>query len=265
MADIVSEAEALAASGARELILIAQDTTYYGRDLGGDGLPELLRELCGIDGLWKLRLLYAYPERVDDKLIEAMAASPRVARYIDIPMQHSDAAILRRMGRPGSGEKLLALLGRLRAAMPDITVRSSFIVGFPGETETQFKGLLDFLDEARLGRAGCFAFSPEEGTPAAKLPGRISAGVKRKRAERFMQRQDAVMARSLESMARRKMEVICDGFDEGAGMFACRGEADAPEIDTCVYLPPESGLVPGEIYSVSITGTNGADLYAELA
>ncbi len=265
-ADILAEAQRLAARGVRELILIAQDTTSYGRDLrDGSSLSGLLRALCKIDALWKIRILYAYPDQIDDELIETMASSDKIARYLDIPMQHASAAVLRRMARFGDRETLLGLIGRLRAAMPDITLRSTFIVGFPGETEAQFLELCDFLKQARLDRAGCFAFSCEEGTPAEKLTPQLDEETKQRRAEQFTLVQTELLAASRQKQIGREYEVICDGFDFERELFACRGEADAPEIDTNIWLPPASDLMPGEIYRVRVTGADTFDLYAELA
>lgn len=265
MADILAEARWLAAQGVRELILIAQDTTSYGSDLAGsETLAALLEALCGIEPLWKIRVLYAYPEKIDDSLIAVMARQDKIAKYLDIPMQHADAAVLRRMGRFGSEEQLLGLIERLRAAMPDITLRSTFIVGFPGETQHQFESLLAFLQRAQLDRAGCFAYSAEEGTAAARLPQQLEEETKAQRAEQFAAVQGEILYQKQLSKIGQIMQVICDGYDEAAGAFACRGEVDAPDIDTCVYLPPACDLMPGELYTVRITGTDGVDLTAEI-
>lgn len=263
--EIIDEAKALVLQGVRELIVIAQDTTSYGDDLEPSAnLAGLLNMLCEIDGVWKIRLLYAYPDRIDDELIAAMAAQPKIAKYVDIPMQHANIDILRKMGRFGDSEQFLSLLEKLRGAMPDITIRSTFIVGFPGETEDQFLELIDFIKEARLDRAGCFAYSAEESTPAEKLPGQLDDETKSRRAEQFVLVQSDIMTHKRENIIGREFEVICDGYDADIGYFACRGEADVPGIDTCVYLPLEFDLVPGELYMVKVTETDGVDLYAEL-
>lgn len=263
--EIVAEARELAAQGVRELMLIAQDITAYGLDLEpATRLSALLEQLCEIDGLWKIRLLYAYPDRIDRELIETIARQPRIAKYLDIPLQHASAEVLRRMGRFGDRERLSGLVAQLRGAMPEITLRSTLIVGFPGETESQFAELLDFLKETKLERVGCFAYSPEEGTPAARLPGQKSGRIKTARAERLMTLQNEIMWRAQQKKMGRHVEVICDGFDQEREMFACRGEADAPDIDTCIWLPPDADLVPGEIYSVRVTGADGVDLLGEI-
>lgn len=263
--DILAEAKQLAARGVRELIVIAQDTTSYGKDLDdGTSLSTLLKELCKIEDLWKIRVLYAYPDRITDELIQTMAENPKIARYLDLPLQHANKQVLKRMARFGDKETLLALIGKLRAAMPDITLRSSFIVGFPGETEEQFIELCDFLKEAKLDRAGCFPFSCEEGTAAEKLTPQLDEETKLRRAEQFTLVQTDVLAQKRQEQIGREIEVICDGFDFDRELFACRGEADAPEIDTNVWLEPECDLMPGEIYRVRVTDADEFDLYAEL-
>lgn len=264
--EIVAEAKTLAADGVRELIVIAQDTTRYGEDLEQPAtLTELLAELSQIELLWKIRILYAYPDRISDALIEQMAKNPKIAHYLDIPMQHANAAVLRRMGRFGDQKQMLALLTKLRSAMPDITIRSTFIVGFPGETEAQFLELLDFLKIAQLDRAGCFAYSAEEGTPAATLPGQVDDAVKQQRVEQFMFLQTSIMDQKRADLVGKTVEIICDGYDMERGLFACRGEADAPDIDTSIFLPLAADLMPGELYTVRVTGSDGCDLYAALA
>ncbi|MEA4911411.1 MAG: 30S ribosomal protein S12 methylthiotransferase RimO [Oscillospiraceae bacterium] len=263
--DILAEAASLVRDGVRELIVIAQDTTSYGKDLpNGESLAGLLRALARLDGLWKLRVLYAYPDRIDDALMEVMGQEPRIAHYLDLPLQHASAPVLRRMARFGDRPSLLALIERLRAAVPDITLRSTFIVGFPGETDAQFEELIDFLREARFDRAGCFEFSPEEGTPAEKLTPRVDDALKASRAERFRLVQSEIMAEKNREKVGRTVEVICDGFDEEKGMFACRGQADAPDIDSVVWLPLACDLMVGELYRVRITDADEIDLYAEL-
>jgi len=264
-AEIIDEARDLAGRGVRELIVIAQDTTSYGADLSPhENISGLLRDLCEIEGLWKIRLLYAYPDKIDDALIDVMSAQPKIAKYIDIPMQHCDAGVLRRMGRFGDEHTLLELIKKLRDAVPEITIRSTFIVGFSGESDEQFSRLLGFVQKARLDRAGCFAFSPEEGTPAEKLDGLTDEETRSRRAEQFMAAQTLIMEAKLKAMIGKTLEIICDGFDEEAGFFACRSEHDAPEIDTCIYLPLECDLVPGELYDAVITSAENGDLYGEL-
>lgn len=265
MEAILDEARALAKQGVRELILIAQDTTSYGRDLkDGSNLARLLRSLNEVDGLWKIRVLYAYPDRIDDDLIRTMAACEKVAKYLDIPLQHASREILKRMARFGDSEKLLSLIGRLREAMPEITLRSTFIVGFPGETEEQFLELCEFLRQAKMDRVGCFPFSCEEGTAAERLTPQLDEETKLRRVGQFELLQSDILARKRQAQIGREFEVICDGFDLEREMFACRGEADAPEIDTNVWIPVEADLMPGEIYTVRICGADACDLYGQL-
>lgn len=266
MADIIKEANELAARGVRELILIAQDTTSYGTDLShGESLAALLRELVKIKPLWRIRILYAYPERLTDELIELMANEPKITKYLDLPMQHASREVLRRMGRGGSGEENLALIKKLRAAVPDITLRSTFIVGFPGESEEQFEELMSFISAAKLDRAGCFAYSAEEGTPAARLKEQLDEETKQRRAELFTQSQTAIMLRRLDAAVGKTVEAICDGYDDSVGMFACRSDSDAPEVDSCIYVPAERDLMPGEVYNLEITAADGDTLLGDVA
>ncbi|MEG2677065.1 MAG: 30S ribosomal protein S12 methylthiotransferase RimO [Oscillospiraceae bacterium] len=263
--DIVSEAAELVGNGVRELIIIAQDTTGYGKDLdGGINLSMLLKKLCEIDGIWKMRILYAYPDRIDDELINTLASEPKIAKYLDIPFQHANAEVLKRMARFGSKEMLLDIINKLRAAMPDITIRSTFIVGFPGETEEQFIELCEFLKQAQLDRAGCFEFSCEEGTAAEKMTPQLDDETKHRRAEQFELVQTGILAQKRLTQLGRELEVICDAFDEERELFACRSEYDAPDIDTNVFVPLEADLMPGELYRVKIVKADMFDLYAEL-
>ncbi len=265
MENIINEARSLISSGVRELIIIAQDTTSYGKDLGGGAsLASLLTELCEIEGDFKLRILYAYPERITDELIEVIAREGKIAKYLDIPLQHASGAVLKRMGRFGDSRSLVSLIEKLRARILNITLRSTFIVGFPGESEEQFQELIDFIKEVKLDRAGCFEFSPEEGTPAMKLTPQIDDDTKAKRAESFRFIQSEITFRKNEERVGQTCFVICDGFDEEKGMFACRGDADAPDIDTLIYLPLESDLMVGEVYEIRITGADEFDLLGEL-
>ena len=262
--EIIAEARELAARGVRELVCVAQDTTSYGSDLeGGETLASLLSELAKIEGLWRIRVLYAYPERITDELIETIASEEKIAKYLDIPLQHASAEVLRRMGRVGCGADYLSLIEKLRSKCPDITLRSSFIVGFPGETEEQFSELLDLLRAARIERAGCFIYSAEEGTPAARMREQIPEEIKRERFERFCDMQNEILLRSLDDKVGKSVEVICDGYDGEREMFACRGDADAPDVDSAVYIPLERDLVPGEIYTVKALAADGADLLAD--
>ncbi len=259
--EILSEAEKLVSYGIREIILVAQDTTSYGSDCYENyRLADLLRELAQIKGLWKIRILYAYPERITEDLIDVIADTPQIAKYLDIPLQHADAAVLKRMGRIGSFESYLSLLEKLRSRIPGITVRSTFIAGFPGETEEQFQTLLRFIGEAKIDRAGCFAFSSEEGTPADRMGDQIPEEIREERAKRFYQLQTEMTEEKQRQLIGRSVSAINDGYSEENGAFRCRGDMDAPEDDCCILVPTEYDLIPGEIYTLSVSGINGLDL-----
>lgn len=262
--NIIREARLLAEKGVKELILVAQDTTAYGRDLdGGHDLPVLLERLAMTEGIWKIRILYAYPDNITDKLIMTIGQNEKIAKYLDVPMQHADGGILKMMGRSGNKETLLALVGRLRQGVPGIALRSSFMAGFPGEGEKEFCELMDFIRRAEIDRAGCFAFSPEEGTGAFGLGKKIPEKVKNTRVERFMAKQTQILQTKQQARTGQTLEVIIDGFDKHRGMYAARSELDAPEVDTVVYIHPEAGLKTGNIINVKITGYEGYDLFGE--
>ena len=264
--NILKEARKLVSYGVRELILVAQDTTAYGSDLkNGETLASLLRELAKIDGIWKIRILYAYPERVTDGLIDLMASEEKIAKYIDMPLQHADPAVLKRMGRFGSGEENLELIRKLRERIPGVTVRSTFIAGFPGETREQFNRLLDFVREAKLDRAGCFAYSEEEGTPAARMRKQNGERTKQRRTGDFYRLQSAVTEERQIGRIGTRFEAICDGYSEERGMFLLRGESDTPEDDCVCLVPLSEDLLPGEVYVLDCVDTDGPDLLCELA
>ncbi len=261
MGAILAEAKALADSGARELILIAQDTTSYGRDIGGEGLPGLLRALGGeLSHVPWIRILYAYPQFVTPELIEALAQLPNVCHYLDMPLQHAHPDVLKRMRRPPDMDAVRRLLESLRQAMPDIALRTTFIVGYPGETDAEFQTLLDFMAEARFDHVGVFRYSREPGTPAADLPGQIPDDVKRARYEQAMALQQEISrARNL-ALVGRVMDVLVDGA--GDGISVGRTYRDAPEIDGLVLVPGE--LPVGSFVRVRITGAMEYDLLGEV-
>ena len=266
--EILLEARELASAGAKELILVAQDTTAYGVDLTPkSSLGKLLEILCTVDGVWKIRVLYAYPERITDELLEVFARNDKIAKYLDIPLQHSDAEVLRGMGRFGNRDTMAALIEKIRTAVAGITLRSTFIVGFPGETREQFESLLNFLSVARFERAGCFAFSREEGTPADKLDGQLDDDEKKDRAEKFMLQQSIIMTAAQSKKVGEVFEAICDGYDRDKLAFACRTESDLPEDDTVVWLYSPNPVEAGDVVKVRIIAVddNGEDLIAEPA
>ena len=263
---LVAEAQQLAARGVRELNIIAQDTTRYGEDLyGKPSLDRLLTELCRIDGLRWLRVLYCYPDSITDELIEVMAREPKVLHYIDLPLQHCNSAILKRMHRRGDRESLTALLHKIKEKMPDVIFRSTFITGFPGETEEQFEELAEFAKEINFQRLGCFPYSQEENTPAAKMPDQVDDEIKQRRADIIMAHQQNVMAEYCESLIGTEVEVLVEGFDRLIGCWFGRTYADAPEVDGCVFFTAESKRPsPGDFVTVKITDTMGIDPVGEL-
>jgi ribosomal protein S12 methylthiotransferase len=259
---VVADAVELARQGVREIVLIAQDTTAYGRDRGErDALPGLVGAiLAAAPGLQWLRLMYAYPGHVSPRLIEVMAGDARVCRYLDLPLQHAHPDTLRRMKRPANVERTRRLIADLRNAMPDMALRTSFIVGYPGETEAEFEALLDFVAASRFDRVGVFLYSPEEGTPAASLPHPVPEEVKAERYDRLMALQQGISLELNQGQVGRTLDVLVEG--QGDGLSVGRSYRDAPEIDGMVILP---GEVPvGEMVPARITGAMEYDLIGEV-
>ncbi|HEX9118709.1 MAG TPA: 30S ribosomal protein S12 methylthiotransferase RimO, partial [Anaerolineae bacterium] len=267
VAAIVSEARGLVAQGAQEIILIAQDTTDYGRDLGRpDLLPHLIRSLLAeADGLRWLRLMYAYPGHVSPRLIEVMASDPRVCHYLDIPLQHGHPDVLRRMHRPSNVDKVLDTIAQMRAAMPDMAFRSTFITGLPGETEAEFAGLLDFVGAIQFDKVGVFPFSPEPGTPAGAMPGQVADEIKQERYDRLMAAQQRISLVRNQAQVGRTLDVLVEGSGEMTGrrgrVSLARSYRDAPEVDGLVVVPGQ--LQAGKIARVRISGALEYDLMAE--
>ena len=254
MENILAEAEALCAAGAKELIVIAQDTTRYGEDLYGTRrLPELLEKLCETEGLCWLRVQYLYPEAITDQLIGVIAAQPKIVNYLDIPMQHGADAVLSAMNRRYSGRDLRDLIAKLRERIPGVALRTSLIVGFPGESDADFEALCAFLESSQLPRVGVFCYSQEEGTPAAALPGQIDEETKRARAERVEALQSEVMDRFSESRLGRETRVLCEGYDRYAGIYFGRSYAELPEVDGKIFFRSEEPAEPGEMVTVRLT------------
>ena len=265
MENILSEAKELVSYGVRELILVAQDTTTYGTDLANPTtLAKLLHELGQIEGLWKIRILYAYPEHITQELIDEIVSNPKVAHYLDIPLQHASDTVLKRMGRFGSGKENLKLLQSLQEQIPNLTLRSTFIVGFSGETEEEFQELLDFIEQAQIDKAGAFIFSPEEGTPASRMKDFIDEKVQKERYDRFYELQYAIAKDKQASRIGTTIEAICDGYEEGKNAFLLRSDADAPEDDYNDLVPLQEDLIPGELYHLIPTKLDGLDLWCEL-
>jgi ribosomal protein S12 methylthiotransferase len=263
---VVQEAEALAARGVRELLLISQDTTFFGRDRQErDALPRLLRRLDRVDGLAWIRLLYLYPTTVSDDVVAAIAESEKVCRYIDLPLQHASAAVLRRMRRPGNRQVYDALLGRIRGRMPDVTLRTTFIVGFPGETADDFAELCAFVEDTGFDHVGVFTYSHEEGTRAFAAEDDVPAGVKAARRAELMERQQRIVAARLNRRVGERVTVMVDGPSPESGLvWQGRLAGQAPEIDSVVYLDqadPDQ-LRPGRLLDLRVVGARGYDLVA---
>ncbi|MBQ1687064.1 MAG: 30S ribosomal protein S12 methylthiotransferase RimO [Ruminococcus sp.] len=263
--NLIDEAKGLAADGVRELNIIAQDTTRYGEDLyGKPSLDKLLTELCKIDGLHWIRVLYCYPDSITDALIDVMAREEKIVNYIDLPLQHCNSEILRKMHRRGDRASLTALLNKMREKIPNVIFRSTFITGFPGETEEQFEELAEFAKEMNFQRLGCFAYSQEEGTPAAKMPDQLDDDVKQQRADIIMEHQQQVMAEYCESLLDTDIEVLVEGFDRLAECWYGRTYADAPEVDGCVFFTSPQKPQIGSFVTVHITDYLGCDPYGEI-
>ena len=261
MDDILYEARLLADSGVKELMVVAQDTSRYGTDFPEHKrlLPELLRRLCKIEGLHWIRVHYVYPDEIDDELIDVIATEPKIVKYLDIPIQHCNTKILKLMNRRGDGDFLRALLKKLRAKIPGLVIRTSLITGLPGEGEEEFRELCDFLRETKMERVGAFAFSPEEGTPAAEME-HVDTETAQKRAEIVEMLQSEIMDEWSASMIGKTLEVLVDGYDEEAEQFYGRTYADSPDIDGRVWIASDEPVQEGEFIMVTIDGCREGDL-----
>ena len=264
MESILEEAKALAESGTKELIVIAQDTTRYGRDLYKKWmLPEPLHKLGTVDGVEWIRLLYCYPDFMTEELMDTIAQEPKIVKYVDLPLQHCSGPVLRAMRRFGDREKLTALIGKMRERIPGLVLRTTVIAGFPGETEEDFAELCDFIKEIRFERLGCFAYSQEEDTPAAEMENQIEEEEKRRRAGRVMETQMGIMQDWGEAQVGRVFDVLTEGFDEETQCWFGRSYADAPEIDGRVYFTAADAPAPGQFVRVRITACTDCDLMGE--
>lgn len=260
--DCVAEAEWLAGEGVRELIVVAQDPTAYGEDWGKPGaVCELLDRLNAIQGLRWIRVLYAYPERITDEFIAAMQRNEKVVPYLDLPIQHCNDEILRGMNRRGGRREIEDAIARLRAAIPNLTLRTTLIAGFPGETEEQYAELCDFVRRVEFDRLGCFAYSPEENTVAARMENQLDEETKQRRADHIMEIQAEISARKQAERVGQTLECVCDGIDEESGMYLLRSKGDCPEIDGCVLTPGDVPLETGVFYNVTVTDSDTYDLY----
>lgn len=255
----VDEAKALAESGVKELILIAQDTTKYGQDLYGKySLDILLKELVKIDGIEWIRLFYCYPQRITDSLINVIANDEKICNYIDIPLQHSDKTVLKNMNRVGDGDDYRALISKMRKAIPDLALRTTFMVGFPGETDEQFENLCKFTEDVKFDKMGCFTFSPEEDTPAYDMQNQIDDDVKVRRQEVLMNKQYFITEELNKQRIGRIYKVIIDTFD--GEKYVGRSYMDSPEIDSGIIFTCDNNLNIGDFVNVEITDYNGYDL-----
>ena len=262
--ECVEEARALAADGIKELIVIAQDTTRYGEDLYGEPkLAKLLTELCKIDGLHWIRILYCYPDRLNDELIDVIAKEDKICKYIDLPLQHCNGEVLKRMNRHGDRASLTALIAKLRERIPDVCIRTTLITGFPGETDEQFCELSEFVHEICFDNLGCFAYSPEEGTPAASFEDQLEEDEKVHRGELIMDAQYGIVLNNNEALVGRTLEVIVDGYDPYNDVYEGRTYRDAPEIDGKISFVCDGSLQPGTFVNVTVTGYNEYDLLGE--
>ena len=265
MEDLLEEARKLAEGGVKELILIAQETTVYGMDCyGRKALPELLTKLCEIEGIEWIRILYCYPEEITDELIAVMKKEKKICHYLDIPIQHSEDTILKRMGRRTNRAELVSLVEKLRKEIPDIVLRTTLITGFPGETEEEFKNMVDFVDSMEFDRLGVFPYSAEEGTKAAEMDGQITEEVKESRRDEIMALQQEISADKAASRIDNEMSVLIEGYLYEDDIYIGRTYMDAPKVDGNVFVRAEEELISGDIVPVRITGANEYDLMGDL-
>lgn len=259
---VVDEAKSLVNRGVKEIILVAQDTTKYGQDLYGEySLDKLLKELVKIDGLEWIRLFYCYPQRITDSLIDVIANEDKVCKYIDIPLQHSDATVLKNMNRVGDGNDYRVLLNKMREAIPGLALRTTFMVGFPGETDEQFENLCEFVKDMKFDKMGCFTFSPEEDTPAFDMENQIDEDVKKRRQEVLMNAQFFITEASNKGRVGNVYKVIVDSFADGK--YTGRSYMDSPEIDSGIIFISNKELNIGDFVDVKITDFDGYDLIGE--
>ena len=262
---LLKEAEDLVAQGVKEIILVAQGTTLYGKDLYGEkSLHKLLRELCKISGLRWIRILYCYPEEITDELIQVIKEEDKICNYLDLPIQHASDGILKRMGRRTSKEQLVEIIGKLRKEIPDIAIRTTLITGFPGETQEQHEELMEFVDEMEFDRLGVFTYSPEEDTPAAEMPDQIPEDVKEDRQAELMELQQEIAFDLAEEMIGREVLVMIEGKVADENAYVGRTYKDAPNVDGLIFVESEEELMSGDFARVRITGALEYDLMGEI-
>ncbi len=266
MEQLLKEAQELAEQGVKELILVAQETTVYGKDIYGEkSLHLLLRKLCEIRGLRWIRVLYCYPEEIYDELIKVMKEEKKICRYLDLPIQHSEDEILRRMGRRTTRQQLISTVEKLRREIPDIVLRTTLITGFPGETKEQHEALMDFVDEMEFERLGVFTYSPEEDTPAADFPGQIPEEVKEERRAELMELQQEIAFDRAEEIAGKELLVMIEGKVADEDAYVGRTYMDAPNVDGLIFVNTDRELVSGDFAKVTVTGAVEYDLIGELS
>ena len=259
--DIVDEAKTLASQGVKEVVLISQDTSLYGRDLYKENkLPELLTAISEVEGIEWIRFLYCYPERIGDELLDVMATNPKVCHYLDIPLQHADKSVLRGMHRPGDRETFEALIRKIREKVPDMVIRTTVMTGFPGETDEQFEELAEFVKAMRFDNLGCFAFSPEEGTVAAEREDQLDEEVKVHRQDLIMQLQHDIVLENNKKFLGKTLKVLVDGYNSYDDTYVGRFYGQVPDIDGTVLFTSPRELTPGEFVEVSILGFDEYDL-----
>ena len=265
MEELIDEAKELADQGVKELILVAQETTLYGKDIYGEkSLPRLLKALCKIQGLRWIRILYCYPEEITDELIQVIKEEPKICHYLDLPIQHASDAILKRMGRKTSKEQLISIIGKLREEIPDITLRTTLITGFPGETDEQHEELMEFVDQMEFERLGVFTYSPEEDTPAAEMPDQISEEIKQDRQAELMELQQDIVFDRNEDLIGEEMLVMIEGKVADENAYVGRTYRDAPNVDGLIFVNTDEELVSGDFAKVKVTGAMDYDLIGEL-
>lgn len=265
MERLLKEAQELADQGVKELILVAQETTLYGKDLYGEkSLHILLKKLCKISGIRWIRILYCYPEEITDELIQVMKEEPKICHYLDLPIQHANDTILGRMGRRTSKQELVDIIRKLRSEIPDICLRTTLITGFPGETEEQHKELMGFVDEIEFDRLGVFTYSPEEETPAAEMPGQIDEEVKLDRQAELMELQQEIAFDNAQDMVGREVLVMIEGKVADENAYVGRTYRDAPNVDGLIFINTDEELLSGDFARVKVTGAIDYDLIGEL-
>ncbi len=265
MEQLIASAEQLAEKGVKELILVAQETTVYGKDLyGGKKLPELLRRLCRIPGIVWIRLLYCYPEEITDELIETMKSEPKICHYMDMPIQHASDRILKAMGRRTNKRQLIEIIRKLRKALPDIALRTTLIAGFPGETAEEHEEVMEFADRMEFERLGVFPYSPEEDTPAAELQEQIDEAVKTERRNAIMELQQDISMDNSEKLIGREMQVMIEGKVADENAYIGRTYMDAPNVDGNIFVHTDEELMTGDFVRVRVTGALEYDLIGEI-